>query len=245
MVAKVTPVGGDAIHFGPNEAASALGWWLDAGVDIAVQEEPRNWLKPAPTPAPVANLRVPTTEAFAEALETLELFQSWLSTSPALPMANLGSKRILPTGPEHAPVMLIAETPASEDAAAGRPIGGEAWQLTGRMLAAIGIGAAEAYTASLSCFHAPGAKLSREELAECAQIARRHVTLAKPKRLLLLGDGPSMALLGKPLATARGHVHKVEGVRTVATFHPRLLIRQPSNKRLAWEDLLLLMEDEV
>ena len=53
-----------------------------------------------------------------------------------------------------------------------------------------------------------------------------------------------MALLGKRLPQARGHVHKVEGVRTVATFHPRNLVNQPSNKSLAWKDLLLLMEDE-
>jgi DNA polymerase len=39
-------------------------------------------------------------------------------------------------------------------------------------------------------------------------------------------------------------VHKVEGVRCVATFHPRHLVNQPSNKSLAWKDLLLLMEDE-
>lgn len=237
-------MGGDQIRIGSAEAASALAWWLDAGVDVAVQEQPRNWLKP-PAPAPVANLRAPSPKALAEALETLELFQSWLSISPALPLASLGSKRVLPAGPENAPVMLIAETPGAEDAAAGRPIGGEAWQLVERMLAAIGIDSAEAYIASLSCFHAPGARMSRDELAECAEIARRHVALAKPKRLLLLGDGPSVALLGKPLAAARGHVHKVEGVRTIVTFHPRLLMKQPSNKRLAWEDLLLLMEDEV
>ena len=61
--------------------------------------------------------------------------------------------------------------------------------------------------------------------------------MAKPKRLLLFGDGPSQALLGKPLSQARGHVHKVEGVRTVATFHPRHLINRPLDKSLAWKDL--------
>jgi DNA polymerase len=78
----------------------------------------------------------------------------------------------------------------------------------------------------------------------CAEIARRHIALAKPKRLLLLGDGPSQALLGKPLPLARGHVHKVEGVRTVVTFHPRHLVKRPLDKSQAWKDLLLLTEDE-
>ena len=53
------------------------------------------------------------------------------------------------------------------------------------------------------------------------------------------------AVLGKRLVEARGHVHKVEGVRTVATFHPRMLMKRPSDKAKAWADLLLLMEDEV
>ena len=27
------------------EAASLLGWWLDAGCDVGISEEPRNWLE--------------------------------------------------------------------------------------------------------------------------------------------------------------------------------------------------------
>jgi DNA polymerase len=141
--------------------------------------------------------------------------------------------------------MLIAEMPTGEDAAQGRPIAGEAWKLAERMLAAIGIDAGQAYSASLSCFHSPGTRMSPDELAECAAIARRHIALAKPQRLLLLGDAPALALLGKRLVQARGHVHNIEGVRTVATFHPRFLLDRPSDKALAWRDLLLLMEEEA
>jgi DNA polymerase len=113
------------------------------------------------------------------------------------------------------------------------------------MLAAIGFSADQAYLANLSCAHSPGARPSPKELEACAAIARRHVALVRPKRLLLLGDGPCRALLGKPLAAARGHVHKVEGVRTIATFHPRWLLERASDKARAWSDLLLLMEEEL
>ena len=114
------------------------------------------------------------------------------------------------------------------------------------MLAAIGIAPDEAYVASSSCFHAPGradddGELRRLRRASPATISR----LARPKRLLLFGDAPARALLGKPLAAARGHVHRVEGVRTVATFHPRWLLQRPSDKALAWQDLLLLMSEEA
>jgi DNA polymerase len=227
-------------------AASALRWWLEAGVDVPVQEEPRDWLNAMPSGPTVAESPAAAPAAPAETTfpETLDLFRDWLGTAEALPMASAGARRVLPHGQEGAPVMLLAETPAGEDAAAGRPIAGAAWLLMERMLAAIGLAAEQAYSASLSCFHAPGARLGERELTACATIARRHVALAAPKRLLLLGDAPARAMLGKSLAEARGHVHKVEGVRTIVTFHPRFLLKQPSNKALAWRDLLLLMEEE-
>ena len=68
-----------------------------------------------------------------------------------------------------------------------------------RMLKAIGFSADQAYSASISCIHAPGARLGEQERIACAEIARKHVALARPQRLLLLGDGPCMTLLGKRL----------------------------------------------
>jgi DNA polymerase len=211
-----------------------------------VQEEPRNWLKPASPRTQFKAAEPPLAEpnVAPPSHETLAALQEWLASSTQLPLASGTARRILPQGPENAPVMLLADAPTLEDFAAGQPIGGESWELAKRMLAAIKISADQAYSASLSCLHVPGARMSPADREACAEIARRHIQLAKPRRLLLLGDGPAQALLGKPLAQARGHVHKVEGVRTVATFHPRHLINQPSNKSLAWKDLLLLMEDE-
>jgi DNA polymerase len=244
MAGEETGVGGEVETIGIAEARSALAWWLDAGVDVAIQEQPRNRLKP-PAPqklVPAEAVREPNVTQPSH--ETLAELQEWLATSAHLPLASTTARRILPHGPENAPVMLLCDVPVLEDYTARRPIGGDAWELAQRMLAAIGIAPEQAYCASLSPIHAPGARLSGREREHCAAIARRHVRLAAPQRLLLLGDGPSQALLGKPLAQARGHVHKIEGVRTVATFHPRSLINHPSNKSLAWKDLLLLMEDE-
>ena len=238
-------MGGEAETIGMAEARSALRWWLEAGVDAAIQEQPRNWLKPAPRPArPAAEPTIPSN-VIEPSQETLAELQQWLAISVQLPLAGPAAKRVLPHGPGDAPVMLLSDSPSVEDAAAKQPIGGEAWKLTERMLAAIGIKAEEAYSASLTCFHSPGARMSPAEREACAQIARRHIRLAQPKRLILFGEGPSQALLVKPVAQARGHLHKVEGVRTIATFHPRQLIKQPLAKPLAWQDLLLLMEDET
>ena len=243
MAGEERGVGGTVDSIGFAEARSALAWWLEAGVDVAIQDEPRDWLKPAPKKAarpdaaPPANVTRPSHETLAE-------LQDWLATSVQLPLAGAAAKRILPHGPENAAIMLLSDAPSLEDYASGRPIGGDAWLLAQKMLAAIGFAPDQAYSASLSPIHTPGARLSGRDRDDYAEIARSHVRLAKPQRLLLFGDGPAFALLGKPVAQARGHVHKVEGVRTVATFHPRHLIKRPLDKPLAWQDLLLLMEDE-
>lgn len=225
-----------------QELAGLLEWWVDSGVDVAVQEQPRNWLKPAIKP-PAAPQAASVTNVAEPSHETLAELRDWLASSVQLPLASTTARRILPRGPEEAAVMLLGDAPALEDFASGQPIGGDAWELTVRMLATIGVHPEQAYSASLSCFHAPGARMSEADRAACAEIARKHIALAKPKRLVLLGDGPCRALLDQPLLAARGHVHKVEGVRTVATFHPRWLLQRPSDKAKAWSDLLLLMED--
>ena len=238
-------MGGEVETIGYAEARSALRWWLDAGVDIAVQEEPRNWLKPAlPRKAEQASAQDVSSNVAEPTAETLADLRNWLASSAQLPLASAKARRILPHGPEDAAIMLLSDAPALEDFTAGQPIGGDAWALAQRMLAAIGLNAEQAYSASLSCFHAPGTRMTEQDREACAEIARQHIRLAKPERLLLFGDGPSVAMLGKRLVQARGHVHKVEGVRTVATFHPRHLINRPLDKALAWKDLLLLMEDQ-
>jgi DNA polymerase len=244
MAERKVPVGGDVETIGVAEARSALAWWLEAGVDVAVQESPRDWLKPAPPkekapsePAPVSNIAEPDAD-------TLSQLHQWLASSAQLPLAAVSTKRILPHGPENAAVMLLSDAPTLEDAASAQPIGGDSWALATRMLRSIGIPADRAYSASLSCLHAPGTKIDDTDRAALAEVARRHIRLAKPQRLILFGDGPCLALLGRRLIEARGHVHKVEGVRAVATFHPRHLINRPLDKSLAWRDLLLLMEDE-
>jgi len=112
MAGEEVCVGGEVQSIGIAEARSALSWWLEAGVDTAIQEEPRNWLKPAPrradqpaAPAPQANVIEPSQETLAE-------LQQWLATSVQLPLAGPAAKRVLPHGSEHAPIMLLSDSPA-------------------------------------------------------------------------------------------------------------------------------------
>ncbi|HET9352523.1 MAG TPA: uracil-DNA glycosylase, partial [Sphingomicrobium sp.] len=107
-------------------AESLINWWQEAGVDVAVGESPRGWLRsnqaPPPATAPVANVTQPNAQTLADLRE-------WLASSVQLPLASASARRILPHGPDHADVMLLSDSPALEDLAGGQPIGGEAWTL--------------------------------------------------------------------------------------------------------------------
>ena len=91
-------------------ARSALAWWLQAGVDVAIQEEPRNWLAPAPA-KPAAEALEPTPQEGVP--DTLEAFRAWLGESASLPGDGLSSRRVLPVGVEGAPLMLMADAPSA------------------------------------------------------------------------------------------------------------------------------------
>ena len=141
--------------------------------------------------------------------------------------------------------MLVSGVPADEDIADGQPIGGQAWPLTMRMLAAVGLKPEKASVAAISCFLGGGTRLSEADMGHCRDSLTQQIALVGPKRLLLLGDLPARLLAGAPLLSARGKVHHVGKVPAVATFHPRFLLERPAEKASAWRDLLLLMGEPL
>jgi DNA polymerase len=232
----------------PADAASALQWWSDAGVDVLVDEAPRDWLRPQAKAAPAAPAEQAPAEAEAEALPgQLSLFQGWLATSDRLPFAAPSVPRVCPSGDPASGLMIVADMPSGEDCAAGTLISGEPGRLFDRMLAAIGRDRASVYLAALSCIRSPSGQLNSEAAKSCADLARHHIGLAAPRALLLFGDSCSKALLGLPLAQARGRWHEVAThsgpVKTIATISPKQLLDSPRLKPLAWADLQMLIEE--
>ena len=77
-------MGGELQAIDRSAADSLIGWWLDAGVDTAVGESPRDWLgrqKSRPE-------GVPATAAPTEKPADLAAFQAWLSTAPFRPLVS-------------------------------------------------------------------------------------------------------------------------------------------------------------
>jgi DNA polymerase len=239
----------------PAAAASALQWWADAGVDVMVDEEPRDWLRPkakaatsVPAPQPgTGNQPAPQAATRVDPLpDQLELFRAYLRDNESLPYASPSAPRVCPSGDPASGLMIVTDMPAAEDCSTGTLLSGEAGRLFDRMLAAIGRDRNSIYLASLSCLRAPDGRFTTAASTHCANLARHHVGLASPNCVLLFGDACSKALLGLPVAKARGRWHRISthagGIPALATFAPSTLLEQPSAKRLAWADLQMLVE---
>ena len=235
------------------EAASALTWWAEAGVDVIVGDEPHDWLRPKPE-APPAPVAAAVAEAASPPLapetalpDQLDLFQAWLRDSPALPFASPRAPRVCPAGDPASGLMVMADMPAAGDCEAATLVSGDAGRLFDRMLAAIGRSRETIYLASLSCLRSPDGRFTSEAAVRCATLARHHVGLAAPRALLLFGDACSKALLGLPMAQARGRWHELAThagpVKTIVTIPPDYLLRQPSAKAHAWADLQMLVQE--
>lgn len=237
-------------------AASALAWWSDAGVDCLVDDLPRDWLA-AETPVPLAAAAVAATPAVTAAA---------LAPAPAMPMAlaefltwRLGADvpeagwsgiSLAASGPADAAVMVLVDCPDRDDGDAGALLSGLPGRLFDRMLAAIGLTRESVHLAAVCARRPATGRAARDTEARLADLARHHVALVAPKRLLLLGDAASRALLGTTVREAQGRLHPFnhkDGVlaspetQVVASYHPRFLIEKPAAKAEAWKDLQMLI----
>jgi uracil-DNA glycosylase len=227
-------------------AASALQWWADAGVDILVDEAPRDWLRPkskSPAPAAAPSEAVQQPDALPG---QLELFHAYLRDSDNLSFASPSAPRVCPSGDPASGLMMMIDMPAADDCSSGTLLSGEAGRLFDRMLAAIGRDRNSIYLASLSCLRSPDGRFTSQAASQCATLARHQIGLAAPKALLLFGDACSKALLGLSMAQARGRWHEISThsgpIRAIVTIPPDYLLKQPSAKALAWADLQMLIQ---
>ena len=140
--------------------------------------------------------------------------------------------------------MIVGEAPGSEEDRRGEPFVGRAGQLLDKMLKAIGLDRENVYiTNTVKCRPPQNRNPEDDELQACHGHLLRQVQLVSPRILLALGKVAANVLLtyDGPLKGLRGTVHTFEdtGIPVVVTYHPAYLLRQPGQKRGAWEDLQL------
>ena len=225
-------------------AASALDWWADAGVDTLVADAPFPWLD-APAPVAPAGARV-DADPLGDALPTtLDAFAAW-RVGAGLPDADWGGPAMLASGPADAPLMILVDCPERGDR--GALLEGAVGKLFDAMLAAVGHSRADVLLASVCARRPATGRVPRDVEARLGEIARHHAGLARPARLLAMGDAATRAILAMNAGAARGRFHPLNHkdgsvTQVVATHHPRVLLERPAAKAEAWRDLLLLTGD--
>lgn len=231
-------------------AASALDWWHDAGVDTLVDDLPRDWLAPLPLPTPIMAPNPAATPAItalapasAEMPHILAEFLNW-RTGAAVPEAAWSGVSFAATGPENADLMVLVDCPERDDGET--LLSGPAGRLFDRMLAAIVLTRDQIHLASVCAKRPTAGRVQREVETQLAAIAQHHVRLIAPKRLLVLGNAASRAILSTDVREAAGNLrtlnHKGGTVtEVIASYHPRFLLEKPACKAEAWRDLRMVI----
>jgi len=247
-----------------------LAFYLEAGVDCALMEEPVNRLSDPDAVIPAASETAPpgpervaaaapalpgeptlTPEAAiisareaARTAPTLEVLRELLEKFDGCALKSTATRLVFADGNPQARIMFVGEAPGREEDIEGLPFVGRSGQLLNRMIAAIGLDRTSAYIANVIPWRPPGNRTpTPQETQICLPFIQRQIELVNPDVLVTLGNPSTQTLL-----STREGIMKTRGkwfdydtgsrtIRAIATFHPAYLLRSPSYKRMAWQDL--------
>ena len=141
--------------------------------------------------------------------------------------------------------MFVGEAPGADEDARGVPFVGRAGQLLTRMIEdGMGLSRQSVYIANvLKCRPPDNRNPEPDEIASCRGYLEAQIELVKPEVIVALGKFAAQFLLetGEGIMRLRGTWGTHRGIPVMPTFHPSFLLRQPAQKKDAWEDLLKVL----
>ncbi|HWU95332.1 MAG TPA: uracil-DNA glycosylase family protein [Sphingomonas sp.] len=174
--------------------------------------------------------------------DTLAAFTAW-RTGETVPEAGWMTPKIAPGGPANAQLVVLTDMPESDDQDA-LLADGAAGKLFSRMLTAAGVARDSVYFLSLAVARPLAGRIPPDQEGRLIEIARHHLKLLQPTKLLILGQTASRAVAEtNDGGAANGLVdvnHFGGHTQAVASLHPRFLLERPAAKSEAWKHLLLL-----
>ncbi len=246
-----------------HTAKALLDWHVDLGADEAIGDVPINRYevpkeapkaaKPEPAAAaPVVTQQGPDAVGIAHQLaqgaQDLDGLKAAMASFPHCDLKNGARNLVFSDGIAGARVMVIGEAPGREEDQQGKPFVGPAGQLLDAMFAAIDHGRDHAenpiYITNVLPWRPPQNRDPKpDEVAMMLPFLERHIALANPDFLVLMGNHSCQALLGrKGITKMRGQWDEVFGKPALPMLHPAYLLRMPHAKREAWADLLSLKD---
>ena len=246
-----------------HTARALLEWQIELGADECIGDDPvdryelpvkqikpkQPEAKPHLTKGPVRLAErdaVAEAQAAARAAGTLDELRAALEAFDLCDLKKGARNMVFCDGIAGAPVMIVGEAPGVEEDRQGKPFVGASGQLLDRMFAAIGMGRTQAdapiYITNTLPWRPPHNRDPKpEEIAMMLPFLIRHIQLAEPKVLVLMGNWACQALLSKRgITRLRGTWTQAVDKPALPMFHPAYLLRNPAAKRDAWADLLNL-----
>jgi len=141
-------------------------------------------------------------------------------------------------------VAFVGEGPGANEDMKGVPFIGKAGLLLDQMIDAMSMGREEVYITNVVLCRPPdNRKPHPHEAQACREFLVGQLRAVQPECIVALGAAAAQALLGskKKISALMGDWYEWEGTPVRATFHPAYLLRDPSQKRKAWDDLQAVM----
>ncbi|MGI9245215.1 MAG: uracil-DNA glycosylase [Steroidobacteraceae bacterium] len=201
----------------------------------------------APAHAGVVRPRAAPAEALDEPQDLdgfgWEQLQAAVAACTRCELHGTRTQTVFGVGDRQARWMFIGEAPGQDEDRQGEPFVGRAGQLLNQMIRSVGMQREDVYIANVVKCRPPGNRDPRPaEAASCRGFLERQVALVNPAIVIAVGRIAAQNLLmtETPIAKLRGKVHTfgARGWPLLVMYHPAYLLRTPSEKRKAWQDLL-------
>ncbi len=202
---------------------------------------------PVETPPPAADA-VAEARQFAARATTLDSLRDALAAFDLCDLKKGARNLVFADGNPEARVLILGEAPGRDEDMEGLPFVGRAGMLLDRMFAAIGLSRhspdseAALYITNVMPWRPPGNRDPEPaEIAMMRPFVARHIELADPEVIVVMGNTPLVALTGeRGILRARGNWTTALNKPLLPMTHPAYLLRNPAAKREAWADLLTL-----
>jgi len=173
-------------------------------------------------------------------INNLEDFYNEINSCQSCSLGASRDKFVFGDGNPNADLMLIGEAPGAQEDKEGIPFVGRAGKLLNDILKAIKFEREDIYIANiLKCRPPKNRDPLPSEREVCSPHLYKQIELIKPKLILCLGKVAANVLLNNKdsLTKMRSNVHEINGIKTMVTFHPAALLRNPNWKKPVWEDV--------
>ena len=147
-------------------------------------------------------------------------------------------------------IMFVGEGPGQKEDEQCKPFVGDAGNLLNKMLISINIERVNIYVTNVVNYRPPkNRKPDSSEIVRYSNFLKEHISIIDPKILVLMGSTAMESILGPKIKISkeRGKWRNVlinnKSIKTIVTFHPAYLLRQPEQKKFSWEDLKMIRKE--